>query len=135
MQAVCVVGVAGVFAAYLLGPFAVSLMGSTLTRRTVAILAVGSIFYMIALAIAQAVLALHGHAYVAIGWTVGMASFIISTWLLGGAPLRRVEIGLIIGPAAAAVVFALALRSRLRSGAQPDEGSLIEAFTDVPFDA
>ena len=134
MQAVLVVGAAGVAGAFLVGPFAVKVLGSSLSRRTLAILAVGSVFYMLALAIAQAVIALHGHAWVAAGWVVGMAGFVVSTWLLGGEALRRVELGLIIGPGAAMLVFAYALRVRLRAGVQPDAESVYEALTDMPIE-
>jgi hypothetical protein len=35
---------------------------------------------------------------------------------------------------AALVAFAIALRQRLRSGATPDQGSMMEAITDMPFE-
>ena len=47
---------------------------------------------------------------------------------------RRVEIGLLVGSAASMVVFWLALRHRLRVGVAPNEGSVLEAFTDMPFE-
>jgi len=129
------VGVAGTVGAWLLGPFAVeTLYGSELSRRTLAVLALGSAFYMLGLAMAQAVIALHGHALVALGWTAGMASFVLSTWLIGGEVFRRVELGLLIGSAVAMLVFWLALQARLRAGAVPDEASVIEAFTDMPLE-
>lgn len=129
------VGVIGTIGAWLLGPFAVrTLYDADLSRRTLAVLALGSAFYMLGLAVAQAVIALHGHAQVALGWTVGMVSFVITTAFLDGEVFRRVEIGLLVGSAAAAVVFALALRSRLASGALPDEASLLEALTDMPLE-
>lgn len=129
------VGVAGTVGAWLLGPFAVeTLYGSELSRRTLAVLALGSAFYMLGLAMAQAVIALHGHALVALGWTAGMASFVLSTWLIGGEVFRRVELGLLIGSAVAMLVFWLALQARLRAGAVPDEASVIEALTDMPLE-
>ena len=48
-----------------------------LSQRTMAMLALGSAIYMIALALAQAVIALSGHALVAIGWTIGMVTFVV----------------------------------------------------------
>jgi O-antigen/teichoic acid export membrane protein len=136
MVAVLCVGAVGVVGAFILGPFAVDLLyEADLSRRTLAVLALGSTFYMLGLAIAQAVIALHGHAQVAFGWTVGMASFVIATWAIGGEVFRRVELGLLIGSAAAMVVFAVALRSRLRAGAVPNAGSVLEAITDMPFEA
>ena len=129
------VGVAGTVGAWLLGPFAVeTLYGSELSRRTLAVLALGSAFYMLGLAMAQAVIALHGHALVALGWTAGMASFVLSTWLIGGEVFRRVELGLLVGSGVAMLVFWLALQARLRAGAVPDEASVIEALTDMPLE-
>jgi hypothetical protein len=59
----------------------------------------------------------------------------VSTWLIGGEVFRRVELGVLIGSATAMFVFAWALRSRLRSGAVPSESSMLEAMTDMPFEA
>ena len=63
-----------------------------------------------------------------------MVTFVIGTWLVGGEVFRRVELGVLIGSASAMVTFAWALRSRLRAGAEPDHGSVIEALTDMPFE-
>lgn len=135
MKLVLAVGVAGTVGAWFLGPFAADLLfGADLTQRTLAVLAAGSAFYMLGLAIAQAVIALHGHAQVALGWTVGMVTFALSTWLIQGEVFRRVELGLLIGSASAMVVFAIALRTRLRAGAVPSEASVLEAMTDMPLE-
>jgi O-antigen/teichoic acid export membrane protein len=136
INVVIAVGVVGTCGAWLLGPFAVRIMyDSELSRRTLAVLALGSAFYMLGLAISQAVLALHGHAQVALGWSVGMVTFVITTSLVTGEVFRRVELGLLAGSLAAMVVFALALRNRLHSGAVPDAGSLMDAMTDMPFES
>ena len=65
---------------------------STSSRRTMAMLALGSALYMVALALAQAVIALSGHALVAVGWTIGMVTFVVVTWLAGPDLFKRVEI-------------------------------------------
>ncbi|MCB1002403.1 MAG: hypothetical protein KDB40_24135 [Acidimicrobiales bacterium] len=135
MKLVLAVGVAGTVGAWFLGPFAADLLfGADLTRRTLAVLAAGSAFYMLGLTIAQAVIALHGHALVAVGWSVGMVTFVLATWLIDGEVFRRVELGLLIGSAAAMATFAWGLRQRLRAGAVPNEGSVLEALTDMPFE-
>ncbi len=136
LRIVVAVGAVGVLGSFILGPFVVKTLYTTdLSRRTLAMLALGSAFYMLGLAIAQAVIALHGHAQVALGWSVGMAGFVLTTWALQGEVFRRVEIGLLVGSFASMVVFWLALRARLRAGAVPDQGSLIEALTDVPMES
>jgi O-antigen/teichoic acid export membrane protein len=131
------VGALGTVGAFVLGPFAVDLLyDAELSNRTLAVLALGSACYMLGLAFAQAVLALHGHAWVALGWTIGMGSFVLVTWLFDHSDVfRRVEVGLLVGSAAAMATFAFALRQRLRAGAVPDEQSVIEALTDQPFEA
>jgi O-antigen/teichoic acid export membrane protein len=133
---VLVVGVVGTAGAFAVGPYVLrTFFQAELNSETLAMLALGSALYMMALALAQAIIALHGHPQVAIGWGTGMAAFVLVTWLSSDNMIRRIEIGLVASSAAALVWFAVALRSRLRSGAVPDEGSMIEALTDRPFDA
>ncbi|MCH9836040.1 hypothetical protein K0U83_10285, partial [bacterium] len=67
------------------------------------------------------------HALVALGWGTGVVTFIIVTWLASDELFRRIEIGLLLSSFAALLVFAIALRQRLRSGVVPDQGSVIEA--------
>ena len=135
MKVVLAVGALGVAGAFALGPVAIEILyESELSRTTLATLALGSVFYMIGLAMAQAVIALHGHALVALGWTAGMVSFVLATWLLPGEVFRRVELALLIGSGTAMVVFWTALRARLRAGAVPSQESVIEALTDMPFE-
>ena len=129
------VGVVGTGGAYVLGPFAVrKLYDAELTGRTLAVLALGSVCYMVALATAQAVIALRGHSWVALGWTVGVAAFVIVTVVAGHDAFRRVELGTLAGSAAAMVMFLIALRSRLAAGARVDPASLYEAVTDLPLE-
>ena len=90
--------------------------------------------YMLALATAQAVIALQGHALVAVGWLVGVVAFLLGTWLSSDDVFRRIEIGLVVSSMAALAAFALALRHRLRVGAVPNESSMMEAITDMPFE-
>jgi hypothetical protein len=99
-----------------------------------AMLALGSACYMIALAIAQAVIALRGHALVALGWGVGAVTFVLVTWLSSDELFRRVELGLVASSFAALVAFGFALRSRLRSGDLPSGQSVMEAITDMPLE-
>ncbi len=129
------VGTIGTIGAYLFGPFAVDLLyDAELSKRTLTILALGSACYMIALATAQAVIALKGHALVALGWTIGVVAFVIATAAASDDAFRRVEVGLLVGSAAAMASFAIALRSRLRRGAIADAGSVYEAITDLPLE-
>jgi O-antigen/teichoic acid export membrane protein len=130
------VGVFGTVGALVLGPFAIEVVyDADLTGRTLAMLALGSACYMIALALAQAVIALKGHALVALGWFIGVVVFLLGTWLSSDDVFRRVEIGLVASSFAAVAAFAGALRYQLASGAVPDRGSVLEAITDMPLES
>ena len=107
---------------------------SDLTGRTLAMLALSAAIYMLALATAQAVIALQGHALVALGWVLGVIAFVLGTWLSSDNVFKRIEIGLVVSSTVALVAFALSLRHRLRVGAVPDQASMMEAITDMPFE-
>ena len=118
MLLVLAVGVAGTVGAFLLGPWALNLVyDADLSGRTLAMLTLSSALYMLALATAQAVIALQGHSLVAIGWVLGLISFVLTTWLTSGELFRRIEIGLVVSSLVALVAFGIALHHRLRIGA------------------
>ena len=130
------VGGAGTLGAFLLGPFVIEKMyGADLSSRTLAMLAVGSAAYMAALAMAQAVIALRGHALVGLGWGIGMATFVIVTWLSSDGLFRRIEFGLVASSVAALITFAIALRHKLRIGVEPSHASMMDALIDMPFES
>ena len=130
------VGLAGVAGSYLLGPFIIEKMYDVeIGQRTLAMLALGSAGYMFALALAQAVIALSGHALVGVGWGLGMAAFVVVTWLSSDDLFRRIEYGLVASSVAALIAFAIALRYKLRAGSQPTTESMMEALIDMPFES
>lgn len=133
---VIAVGVIGTAGAFTIGPWVLELVyDAELSGRTLAMLALSSAVYMLALATAQAVIALRGHALVAAGWAIGFAVFVVGTWISSDQLFRRIEIGLLASSIAAMSFFAAALRSRLRSGAIPDHDSIMDAITDVPLES
>ncbi len=69
-------------------------------------LALASSFYMLALALGQAVIALKGHALVALGWGLGVVTFVVVTWLSSDELFRRIEFGLLFSSIAALLAFA-----------------------------
>lgn len=132
---VIAVGVIGTSGAFIIGPFVIRTVYDTeLSGRTLAMLALSSAIYMAGLATAQAVIALRGHALVALGWGVGVVGFVLGTWLSSDLLFRRIEIGLVISSAAALVVFAASLRHQLAVGTAPTSGSVMEALTDLPLE-
>ncbi|HSL75150.1 MAG TPA: lipid II flippase MurJ [Ilumatobacteraceae bacterium] len=135
MFVVVAVGAVGTAGAFVLGPWALRIVyDADLSGRTLAMLSLSSAVYMLALATAQAVIALQGHALVALGWAIGVVGFVLGTWLSSDEVFRRIEIGLVVSSLAALFTFALALRHRLRVGATPSHESVIEAITDMPFE-
>lgn len=135
MVVVLAVGLIGTIGAFVLGPWALRLVYDVdLSGRTLAMLSLSSAVYMLALATAQAVIALQGHALVALGWVIGVVTFLLGTWLSADEVFRRIEIGLVLSSLAALAAFALGLRHRLRVGAVPTQSSMMEAITDMPFE-
>ncbi len=136
MVIVVAVGAAGILGSFVLGPFVIRTMYAVdLSSRTLAMLALGSAAYMVALALAQAVIALRGHALVGLGWGLGMAGFVLVTWLSSDDLFRRIEYGLVASSTVAVVAFGLALRYKLNSGAVTTPASMMEAIIDMPFES
>ena len=90
---------------------------------------------MVAIALAQAVIALKGHALVALGWGIGVVAFLLTTWLASDDLFRRVELGLLASSIAAMLSFAISLQIKLASGVEPDQDSVMDALTDMPFES
>ena len=136
LKMVLVVATVGTVGAYVIGPVVIEkFYGSQLSGNTLAVLAFSSAIYMLALALAQAVIALRGHKLVALGWATAGITFLLVTWLNSGAELfRRVEIGLVSSSAAALIMFGLALRHKLGTGVVPTGQSVIDAITDMPLE-
>lgn len=134
---IAAIGVLGTAGAYVLGPWVIELVydADDISGRTLAMLALSSAIYMACLATGQAVIALHGHAQVAIGWAVGVGAFVLATWLSSDQLFRRIEIGLVVSSAVSLAVFTVALRERLSAGAQPTTESVIEAITELPLES
>jgi O-antigen/teichoic acid export membrane protein len=114
------VGVAGVGAAHVIGPFAVRTLfgpGYDLPARDMAMLAAGSAAFILALAMASALIALRAPALVALAWLAGDLAY-IGVIALGSELFFRVEVGFLVGSVAAAAVMAVLLRARFNSPAK-----------------
>lgn len=132
-----VVGVAvlGTAGSYVLGPWALDIMyDGGLDRSTLTLLALASGLYMLCIAIAQAVIALRGHRWVAIGWLTAVVTFLVLTAVSSDDLFLRVEIGLVGGSTAALVIFSLALKSRIAAGITPDADSMVDGVLDTQFE-
>ena len=122
------VGVFGTIGAFLFGPFFLDLVyGGGIDRRTLTLLALASAIYMMALAIAQAVIALRGHRLVALGWLLSFLSYVLCAWKVSQDLFLRVEVALVVSSTVALVSFALSLKALLKSGATVDIESVTTA--------
>ena len=110
------VGVLGTVGAFAIGPNVLDLVyGGSIDRRTITLLALASGIYMMALAIAQAVIALNGHKHVALGWSLAFAAYIFTVWQVSDDLFLRVEVALVTSSVVGLISFAVSLRSQLRS--------------------
>ena len=113
------IGAAGVIGGATLGPpVGEILFGKkfNLDHLDLALLAGGTGLFILALTLAQALIALMGHSRVLVAWVVGIAVFVIVTALAGDDLFKRVEIGFIPGAAASAGLMGWMLWQRMRRG-------------------
>jgi O-antigen/teichoic acid export membrane protein len=135
MILVCGVGVVGTIGAFLAGPQLLDLVyQGGIDRRTMTLLALASAMYMVGLATAQAVIALRGHAIVALGWFASFSGFVLIAWLSSNDLYLRVEMALVGSSLIAIVIFGAALRKLMASDAIFDPESILDAFAERPLD-
>ncbi|HEX6312144.1 MAG TPA: hypothetical protein VF152_11025 [Acidimicrobiia bacterium] len=130
------IGVIGVVGGFTLGPWAGGILFGdkfTLGHQDLALLAAGSGAFILALTLAQALIALMGHAQAAIAWTVGIAGFVVVT-ALGDDLFLRVELGFVAGAVMAALAMAAFLVRRIRRGVPDTVAPLIEALEHEPLE-
>lgn len=129
------VGVLGTAGAFVAGPWVLDLVyDGGVSRRTLTLLAFASAIYMLALAIAQALIALRGHRLVALGWSLAFASFVGSAAWSSEDLYLRVELALVVSSTVALVAFAAALRAQIATGATWDEESVVQAVSERPVE-
>jgi O-antigen/teichoic acid export membrane protein len=132
--AVAGVGLLGILGAVVLGPLVVDIAFNVdVSSRTLALLAAGSAMYMLALTMAQALIALHGQTAAAFCWLASVVVFVIVT-ALGEDLFLRVEMGLVAGSAVAVVSMAALVLRRTRGGAELRPDDLIEALHEIAIE-
>jgi O-antigen/teichoic acid export membrane protein len=132
------IGTLATVTAFAIGPFVVTTMFGKdfeLSHRDLGYLAAASAVYMLALALAQALIALANYSRVVIGWAVGLVGFVVVT-ALGHDLLPRVEHGFLAGAAASAVAMAWSVHGLLSRGAEGthDADELVEASHQLPIE-
>lgn len=125
----------GVIGSFAVGPWILDVVyGGGLDRRTLGLLALSSGLFMLAQSCAQAVIALHGHRLVALGWLAGVVSFVVVTAVASHDLYLRVELGLVASCTLAFVLLLLAMRARINAGAVPSAESMIDGVFDNPVE-
>ncbi len=136
LAVVVAIGLVATITAWAIGHEVVGLLfgaGFELSRTDLAYLAGASAAYMLALALAQALIALAAYARVVIGWASGIIVFAVVTATQSGL-LPRVERGFLAGAVAAAVVMGLLLATRMAKGIVASAESLAHATFEVPIE-
>ncbi len=136
LRVVVAIGIAATIGAFAIGPWGLRLLFGPefdLTRQDLGLLALGSAAYMMAIAMAQALIALSGHNRVALGWLVGILGFVVVA-ALGNELFLRVELGLLAGSVFAASTMGVQLVIQLRRGATMTSAGIIEALHDLPLE-
>lgn len=117
------IGAIGVVAGYILGPTAGEILFGdkfTLGARDLALLAAGSGLFILALTLAQALIALMGHSRATYAWVAGNVAFWAIAIFAAQDLFLRVELGFVGGSGIAALAMAGFLVLRVRHGI-PDE--------------
>jgi O-antigen/teichoic acid export membrane protein len=129
------VGVLGTIGAFVIGPWVLELVyDGGIDRRTMTLLAFASALYMLALAIAQAVIALSGHARVAVGWCAGFITFVVVAWLSSNDLYLRVELALVASSLVSLAIFVVSLKQKMSGDAVFDDASIIDALAERPLE-
>jgi O-antigen/teichoic acid export membrane protein len=130
------IGAVGVATAFAIGPFVVKTMFGAdfdLGRRTLTMLATGSVLFMLAQAMAQAVIALGGHGRQALCWLVSVIVFFVVA-AMGHDLFFRIELGMVAGSTTAVIGMAALVVFQVRSGAAVHTEDLIEALHDLQLE-
>jgi O-antigen/teichoic acid export membrane protein len=129
------VGALGTIGAFVIGPWVLELVyEGGIDRRTLTLLAFASALYMLALAIAQAVIALSGHARVALGWCAGFGTFVVVAWLSSNDLYLRVELALVASSLVSLAIFVASLKQKMSGNAIFDDASIIDALAERPLE-
>lgn len=117
------VGLLGVVGSFFFGPLAGRILFGKkfiLDRQDLTLLAIGNAFFIIALTLGQAVIALRAYGRAALAWASGIAVFVVMIAVISSGPtnahdlFRRAEYSFVGGAAFASIVMAVGLMLRLR---------------------
>jgi O-antigen/teichoic acid export membrane protein len=130
----------------LLGVAGGALLGSTvgkilfgdkfkLDNGDLALLAAGCGLFVLALTLAQALIALMGHSRVTYAWIAGNVVFVAVVAVASDDLFLRNELGFLAGCATSAAVMAWLLRARMAAGVRPESlANLVEQIEHEPLE-
>ena len=129
------IGVAGALGAFVIGPWIGNILFKDFSLGAVGLglLAAGSGAFIVALTMAQALIALGGHRFMSAAWGVGLIGCVAGMAVIPGLE-RRVEIGFLVGATLAAIAMGLALWSRIGRADGMGVEPLIEAIEHEPIE-
>ena len=131
LLAVTAIGVAGTVAGYGVGPYVLrKAFKVELGHLDVGLLALGTAFIIVAMSIAQAMIALKGQNVVALGWLAGMVAFVVVA-ALGNDLLLRVELAALVASFVSAAVLAVTFVRLLRTS-EADEDRVLSDTSTAP---
>jgi O-antigen/teichoic acid export membrane protein len=138
LAVVVAIGSVATVTAFAIGPYVVTKLfgeGFELSHKDLGYLAGASAIYMLALALAQALIALANYSRVVLGWAAGLVAFVGVT-AMGHELLPRVEHGFLAGSVTAAVVMAFSVHTMLSRGlaGTHDADELVEAGHQLPIE-
>lgn len=135
MSVVVAIAVLGTLGAFIAGPFVGGILFKdfTMSAGSLALLAAGSGVFIVALTMAQALVALGDHRVTAIAWGIGCVVSLIAMALISGLELR-VDLGFLLGSAASGLTMAIALRLEQRKMASTGIGALVDAIEHEPIE-
>jgi O-antigen/teichoic acid export membrane protein len=130
-------GALGTVGGFTIGPWAGRLLFGaerfTLDTRDLGLLALGCGTFIVALTLAQGLIALEGYGRAALSWVMGIAVFVGVT-ALGNDLFLRVETGFVAGSVAAALTMGLLLLDRLRLGTPSSVEPLVRVIEHEPLE-
>ncbi len=137
MYVVVGIAVVGTVAAFTVGPFAGKILFGankfTIGNVDLGLLAMGSGVFITALTLAQALIALDGHAEQMLAWLVGVIGFAVGLFLTSQLFLR-VELGFLLGSALAGAVMVAALTRRMRNATATTMETFVTALEHEPLE-
>ena len=128
------IGALGVIVGGTIGPFAGRILFGqkfNLGNADVALLALGSGLFILALVLSQALISLHGHRQAMVAWFLGIVAFIATVGVILHPLFFRVEMGSIAGAGISALAMGLFFLRRLSRGVEA--GSLASLVEQIEY--